>query len=591
MRFAALATALVLAACGTDGESIDSGRGTPSPSPGTPPPSADRSGISVDTSGTDPYVVGYPATWPIVGRATATEGLAAVTVQGMDVGVGGDFRVDVPVSPGVQLVEIAATDHGEPPSTRKANRSLLVADFVPEGATNPVAAALPLTDEVLAVMVGGLEDRVTSLDLAGDISRRPTLIDDEMCRLVPRGATHGVPGLQLHVGGGGTLEMTIVVPDLAIQFAGTCNVLGSSKSVTGEITATVNVTSVLTPPADRPEGCFVGFDHAEPTVVLEPFGVALRGIGADPLFGWLIDIIVSGIASGMTRTRMIEEIKTTADGLLSAELEGIRVLDNQEVMTLFGTEIEVGLCLTDMQTVDGQLMAIVGAEAVGPGGLDGPGAPTLPGDMPPPIANTLFLDANLVAQLVFSAWRGGALDMPGVQEIDAGLLSFLSPTIRERYAGATITVDMEGRLPPVARAAPVGEGDLELVIGDLHLFLKVGDELLFELGTQLRMTLDLVPVAGGELQPTLVDADATAWLLQEPVADVNDSALEGVVAAQVGSSAASLFEGTTIALPDLGGIIVPGDVSPTEGGRYLAVSLGGSAPPPPTDDGGDVPGM
>ena len=98
--------------------------------------------ITVDMSATDRFV--QPATsttWPVSGEATATEGLASVAVGGMTAPLdGGAFTASVAAAPGLTRVSVLATDDAG--HTRKGDRTLLAATFLPEGAHNPAAASL-----------------------------------------------------------------------------------------------------------------------------------------------------------------------------------------------------------------------------------------------------------------------------------------------------------------------------------------------------------------------------------------------------------------------------------------------------------------
>lgn len=530
--------------------------------PGDSPLPEDAVGISIDTSATDPYVVGFPATWPIVGRVHAARGLDRVEVDGAPAG-GEELRVDVPVSAGVRLVPIEAFDVEG--ASRKGHRSLLVADFLPEGQMNGDGALLALDDAILSSMVGGLEASLADIDLRTPVLSRGPLVDDGTCTLQPNDVTHAPLELHLTVSAAGELVLEVHIPGFAIHFTGTCAIFGSVRGKV-ETEDRVVIRSTLTaPPPDG--GCLVGFDHTPPQIELRGFDMDMSPFLAE---------LGAELSEGRAEDQMRATFEEQAEALLADQLSGISVLDETTTMDLFGASIDVHLCLTELESVGGQLIAHVGTSAQGAGGtLTAPGAPMLPGDVPPAAPDVLFLDANLVTQLLFSAWRGGALVIDGAAELPADLFSaFLPSEVRTRFRGKTMVVSLDARLPAACAAVPEGEmGDLKVILGDLHLFMHVDGELVFEFGSQLELNLELAPTETGELQPTLVDSSATAWLLQEPVADVDDGVLEGLVASQVGASASGLFDGTTIALPDLGGAIAPADVTPDPGGRYLRIAL------------------
>src|SRR5436190_1180324 len=94
--------------------------------------------IDVDMSATNRFV--DPAdstTWPVAGAATATEGLSTIAVNDapVSIGDGGAFATTVMPAPGLSRVSVLVTD--EAGHTRKGDRSLLAARFLPDGVHNP----------------------------------------------------------------------------------------------------------------------------------------------------------------------------------------------------------------------------------------------------------------------------------------------------------------------------------------------------------------------------------------------------------------------------------------------------------------------
>src|SRR5262245_1484857 len=172
--------------------------------------------IDVDMHGLDRFVTGSPATYRVQGRAMASLGFDHTDVAGMRAGSSDDgtFWAEVPVTPGLQLVPIEVHDRATPAHMRKAHRTLLVADFLPEGQMNGGAAALTLTNEMVAEMAAPLAGEVAGLDLAAEIMRRPTLSDGGGCTTRPRRASHGRPMLTISVTPAGELEVRIVIPNL-----------------------------------------------------------------------------------------------------------------------------------------------------------------------------------------------------------------------------------------------------------------------------------------------------------------------------------------------------------------------------------------
>src|SRR5215475_1099098 len=127
-RMRAFAIVLTLVGCAKPPGTGDDGSGDDDPKGWT---------ITVDMSGLDRFV--QPATsttWHVAGTATATEGLAGVTVAGQPVTVatGGGFAADVAVVPGLTRVPILATDLAG--HARKGDRALLAARFLADDAPN-----------------------------------------------------------------------------------------------------------------------------------------------------------------------------------------------------------------------------------------------------------------------------------------------------------------------------------------------------------------------------------------------------------------------------------------------------------------------
>src|SRR2546423_2375024 len=78
-----------------------------------PPPDPRGWTITIDMSSLDRYVTGGATTWPVMGPATATEGLADVSVDGtaVTVGDGGAFMATaMDVAPGLTHVAVLAHD-------------------------------------------------------------------------------------------------------------------------------------------------------------------------------------------------------------------------------------------------------------------------------------------------------------------------------------------------------------------------------------------------------------------------------------------------------------------------------------------------
>jgi len=527
--------------------------------------------VYIDTSSTSSYVEGFPTTAPVSGRVSSPNGPGTLTVGGQQASMGADgvFDVDVPVEPGLHVVELNATDQADPPNSRRANVSLLVADYLPEGQMNTGAAALVLTDDVVGAMADPMQELVSSIDVASEIRGRNTLTDDGTCTTHPSGASHGTPTLSLYVSDAGELVLEVLIPNLRIDFYGSCSMFITSMDITGTMTTDVAIMSRLSaPPGDT---CLQGLDHSPATVELRDFDLSVQG--GSGLLESLIVMLVGEMSEGDTADTLKAEIGTEAESMLGPELQDITIFESSESMELLESTMDLDLCVTGLETRNGQLLAYVGATVSGEGGLDAPGAPMVEGELPPPEANSMYLDANLVSQMVFSAWRAGGLSTDHIAQIDFGLLALISRDLEDLYPeGTMIDVSLDGKLAPYVRAVDEGPGDLLLEIGNLDLILEVDGELLFRVGAQLTLILDLVPADGG-LVPTVMGTTSDIFVAEEPIVDIDDDILASAVQLQIGMVAGDLLGDTAIALPDIGGSLTPVDVQPTPGGRYVQVML------------------
>lgn len=188
---------------------------------------------------------------------------------------------------------------------------------------------------------------------------------------------------------------------------------------------------------------------------------------------------------------------------------------------------------------------------------------------------TLWMDSNLIAQMMFSLWSGGGLSGESTGDINTGLLGLLVPEIAEMYPGDTpVTVSIDGLLPPIVHAAdPATGGDLLVDIGDLIIQLEVEGQLLFEMSALVHLTLDLQS-QDGAITPVIVDSSAEVTVLDEPIADVDDGLLQAAVASQIGGQADRLLGEAGFALPAFGGLtLVPQEATAEPGGRYVRITL------------------
>jgi hypothetical protein len=287
--------------------------------------------------------------------------------------------------------------------------------------------------------------------------------------------------------------------------------------------------------------------------------------------------------------------------LVAPLVSDVGALDLGTSVDFLGVPVEVGMCLMGFVDAGGRTLARIGTSATGPGSAAAvPGAPVMPSTLPVAGSDALYIDPGLVSQLLFAAWKGGALSIEDVASgADAGLpltvdaLALLSPPIQQlvregALVGSTpLTVDVDATTAPLVRAptdaerATSPELDALIEVGNLQLTIRAGTSDLFTLATHLRLGLALVPDAAGALVPTVVPAEtrSSTWLVDSSLPRLPPGAGDAVAAVVDGLLAdqlAPLLAGEAIDLSGLGLPLSIADVVPTAGG-YLELRLG-SAP-------------
>ncbi len=523
--------------------------------------------IEVDMSATDRFAPPEATMWPIAGEATATEGLASVDIDGAATELdGGTFATEVPVALGLTRVNVLATDSAG--HTRKGDRTVLSARYLPDGAHNPAAASLILDDAILASMGEGLAGEAGDVDVAGEIMARDILSQDDRCVTWPVQASQGTVKVDL-VEDQGDLWLRIRIPNLYVYFEGSCQGLFSTIPIGGEMGGTIDVWTRLTANPSAPGQCLSSFAHTRPEVLINNWGFDVWGLGG-PLQSWIVSMF-SGEKSGQARSQIASEVGTRANAMLTEKLADIQVFDRTSEVELLDQSVALHLCLGNLEKVQGKLIARVAANATAGGDKPAPGVPQTGGELVDPANNELLLDANLVGQLLFASWRAGGLSRPG-PDTDIGLLNILVPELETEFSTTVAQVMFDGELPPLVTATPDGPGKLRVQLGDVMLDMTLDDKRVFRFGMILTLDLELTPM-DGKLVPSVVATDADVWLLDERF-DGPDEGLEAAVRLKVGDAVKDLLgANAAIALPDLPGLGAPKTVTVDPGGRFLRVGL------------------
>ncbi len=525
--------------------------------------------IDVDMSATDRFVQPETSsTWRIHGKATATEGLDTVEVNGTpaEMADDGSFAAEVPAALGLTRFNVLATDTAG--HTRQGDRTLLAAGFLPDGAHNPAAASLILDDAILASMGEGLAGEAGAVDVAAEIMARDVLSQDDRCVTWPVQASQGVVAVNL-IEDRGDLWLRIRIPNLHVYFEGSCQGLLSAIPIAGEMGGTIDVWSKLDANPSAPGQCLSSFAHTAPEVEIQGWGFDVWGQGG-PLQNWIVAAF-SGSKSSEAQAQISTEVGARADALLTEKLADIQVFDRTSEVALLDQPVALHLCLGGLEKIDNRLIARVGANATAGGDKVAPGTPQIDGPMITPAANELVLDANLVGQLLYASWKAGGLARPA-PDADIAILGVLVPELETEFSTTIAQITIDGELPPLVRATPEGPGKLEVAMGDLMIDITLEDKRVFRFGAILKLTLDLEPM-DGKLVPKVLHTDAQVWLLDERF-DGPDAGLETAIEFKIGDVAGELLgANAAIALPDLPGLGAPKTVTVDPGGRFLRVGL------------------
>lgn len=570
----------------------------PGDRPGTTNPAEDEPfSIEVDTAASDTYLPLDAATGEVRGTVIASAGAESAEVDGEEVALDArdGFRVAVPLSRGLTHVEV----HGFDAEGRSArgDRALLRAEYLEEGALRERAVALAVDDALLGAMASTAVGSLGMLELSSFVPPGTAVVSGSPCTIYVDSITHAPPSIALSTTTDGRLRGTVRLTDVTVNVHGRCSALGLSVELRRgtQIDQTdVELTTTLAPSFPADGACADGLVASDTNVRITRFDIDLR-LGGCGLLCSAAGEVVGELAEGFVRDYLEDQVEEMVVDQLGPALDGVSILETSTSMDFLGTPVEVGLCLTGLESTGGVLVAMLGARAEGPGGdTEAPGAPGLPATVPALPSGSVAIDPALVGQILFSAWRGGALhlDSLGASGEEGGLslsvdvLAGVVPALRpllgtEIPRGAALEIGVEAAMAPLVRAATPTEAamgaDFFLELGDLRLRIGAAGRELFVLSSTVRLALALEPDARGALGPTLVRGATTTTtsLARTTVPSVTSRMgealarlVDGLVPTQIGP----LLEGAAITLPDVGVPLAIASIEPDAGG-FLVVTL------------------
>lgn len=236
-----------------------------------------------------------------------------------------------------------------------------------------------------------------------------------------------------------------------------------------------------------------------------PLGPTARAAAVDvdlDGFDWEIDWLPGGVESlldstvqEMQETSLEDQVATMVPELLASLLDAF-AFD----LPLGGTRVAIGLSVADLRSHPDGLVLELDASVVAPGGtVLPPGAGSLRTDAPPPRFPTgtwepltLAIDDDLVNQLLFAVWHGGAL---ADFELSGTELILLTGEDLPPPLGPVASVTLDLGLPPVlSPTADLGDDGLfsaDLSIGELWLDITRTDDAHVAVSLNLRAGTDL----------------------------------------------------------------------------------------------------
>lgn len=547
------------------------------------------------------------------GRVTDTNGEVEVFVNGRagQLAPNGAFEVRLDPVPGVQHIEVEATDGRQSAVAREALDVLWAPAYAPIAASAPgdgsgegsgeapfvdnafddalllnlgqrfVDDRAPLAgaDENGVVVTRDLADLVALIVAEADLTTLVPnpVVDESALTLFVDELDLGPLELDLDVTADG-LSLFLRLPAALAVTRGSVVIGDAGVSLNGSITAALSGRvdlSVRKTGPDAPldvqvddvslalESATPAFEAPEANAVFALAEGALFGT-VEALFLDLVDDAVLSLLPGL-----VEDLLGTLDELLSGQ--------ELPLDLGFGAPITLSLDLPLQRiepTAAVRLLASLGARV----GADAPRAfPDSRGValLAPPDTPAPLLPNSRVQVLVSMAFLNGVLHTLW----DAGLLQIdLSDLLPDELAFLVDGASIDGRLPPIVTVATpdLGDGDLLITLGQAELALRRGEQVdVFGLNLRAPVSVNLVDgVLTLGLPPEPI---VTAWVIEvggdTPIFADSD-AIEGLVSTLVWPElAGAIGESLAIEIPsfELGTELA--DIAPALAGLELALVL------------------
>ncbi len=491
----------------------------------------------------------------------AGAGVERVEINGHAVSVAADgsFRVTVTPAEGVNTVSVAAVDRADRRS--EALRGVLYGDFAPyerptsDGITGRVdRSAFPVVEEAMLDMLeGGLIDDLLAANMPQSDQIRITGVD------------WGRADIEL-TPMDGFLRARVRIYDLTIGVRVTQSVVVTTITLNGSVSADPAEIIADIAVAPTPSGS-VSARVRGVEIALHGFDISVDGI-LDWL-AWAVEDLVRGYAES-TLVDLIGDV-------VLAELFDPSLLHRE--LVLLGRTLPFDLKLTRLSVDRGGMSFAADADMpLAPAS----GTPSSPGvlvrDTGSPQADPermvrLELAADFLNKILAKAWRGGLLNLNvkdligdgGALPVDlnAGSMALLVGRELRDHAQADTPVSIKLRplLPPVATVQPGAGRELKVEIADMMMDFALeppGGPAIPWASVAVTLTLDVgVTLVNGSFSFSF-DVKARADLDNEPLFDIEDVNLEGVVVGLLEGLPGILGDAGLDGLFDLGQIEILG---------------------------------
>jgi len=480
----------------------------------------------------------------VTGRAVDSDGPVKVTVGGVEVtpAKDGTFTADVPLAPGIALIETHAIDNAG--NEVRDVRAVLAGSLAPSDGTHASQVGARAGVTALRAVGNALATSAKAIDYTAAAQALNPVYDNDGCL----GAKVNITSITLtNVGVGlvpqaGILATDVTIDNLVVKLSANFKVacIGGSTTITvrasktkihGDLAARIASDKIAT----SLPGASVSFDN---------FSVDVGGVpGA--IESLLRDQARSGVEKALTST-----IKSKVPPLADKALAGL--IAKPVSTSILGANTTISIVPTKISITPSELFVAVDSKLKVTGG-EGGTALTTAANLTPAMMTAsqglgIALDDDIVNQLFAGLWAADTFDLSVSIDTIPALGAVLDDDAR--------TVDLHLSLPPTAST---DTGALALAVGDL--MVSVRDESGTEIQSialSLTTTISAEPSQTNKVLLTVGAPTVYAQVLaqsdvvDDPLTDQQVEALVTAVWGLIGVKADDALQ--KLPMPTIGGV-------------------------------------